>query len=199
LKVRCWPPLLLGLAAFLLSACRPSLPTLDKLAPLPGEKICRIAVIPFASETNFPQAESIFYRVFLSELVRSGQFDVVQEGDVREVLYDLRILPGQQPQREQMKILGDRLGISLAITGSIVEMAEVPKRQEINPILAVTVRIVNAESGDTLWSTYHRREGEQYRKIMHFGMINNVTGLAHRISDEILARWLRGGLSGCVG
>jgi TolB-like protein len=198
LKTHRWLLLLPGLAALLLSACGPSLPALDRLAPLPGDRICRIAVIPFASETDFPQAASIFYRVFLSELVRSGQFDVVQEGDVREVLYDLRVLPGQQPEREQMKILGDRLGVAVAITGSIVEMAEVPQGQEIDPVLAVTVRIVNAESGDTLWSTYHRREGEQYRKVMHFGMVNNVTSLAHRVSDEIMACWFRGGLVGCA-
>lgn len=190
--------LLIGLVLLCLSACGPKVPTLHKSAPLPEEKICRIAVFPFVNETDYPQAGTIFYRIFVAELARTGQFKVAQEGDVREVYRHLKILPDQQPHMEQMKILGDRLGVRVVITGSVVEMTEVPKAEIVNPTLAVSLKIIDSRTDQTLWSTYHRREGEQYRKVMHFGVLNTVSGLAQQASKEILELWFTEGLKGCI-
>lgn len=190
---------LFGLALLSLSACGPKLPTLHKLTPLPQEKTCRIAVLPFLNQTGYPEANAIFYRIFLAELVQSGRFDIVQEGDVRDVFHHLRVWPGQDPQKEQMKILGDRLGVKIVIAGTVVEMAEVPEAKIINPTLAVSLKILDTESSQTIWCTFHRREGEQYRKMMHFGVVNTVTGLAHRVSQEVLELWFKEGLKGCIG
>ena len=190
---------LFGLALLSLSACGPKLPTLHKLTSLPQEKTCRIAVLPFLNQTGYPEANAIFYRIFLAELVQSGRFDIVQEGDVRDVFHHLRVWPGHEPQKEQMKILGDRLGVKIVIAGTVVEMAEVPEAKIINPTLAVSLKILDTESSQTIWCTFHRREGGQYRKVMHFGVVNTVTGLAHRVSQEILELWFKEGLKGCIG
>jgi len=191
--------LLAGLwLAICLLGCGPRLPALDKLAPLPEEKVCRIAVIPFASEADSPQGATLFYRVFLAELVRLGQFDVVQEGDVREVLRNLRIWPEQQPELEQIKILGERLGSPLLVEGTLLEMEETSKGGASNPSIAVSLQILDSGNGKTLWTTYHRREGSEYRKIMHFGVIHTATSLADRVSQEILERWFQEGLNKCT-
>jgi TolB-like protein len=190
--------LLIGLVLLCLSACGPKVPTLHKSAPLPQEKICRIAIFPFVNETDYPQAGTIFYRIFIAELARTGQFEVAQEGDIREVYRHLKIRPGQQPNIEQMKILGDRLGVRVVITGAVVEMTEVPKAKIVNPTLAVSLKIIDSWADQTLWSTYHRREGERYRKVMHFGVLNTVTSLAHQVSKEILELWFMEGFKGCI-
>lgn len=189
--------LLFGLMLLSLSACGPKLPTLHKLNPLPQGKTCRIAVLPFLNQTGYPEADAIFYRIFLAELVQSGRFDIVQEGDVRDIFHHLRVWPGHEPEEEQMKILGERLGVKIVITGTVVKMAEVPKAKIVNPTLAVSLKILDTESSQTIWCTFHRREGKQYRKVMHFGMVNTVTGLAHRVSLEVLELWFRQGLKGC--
>jgi len=191
--------LLAGLVFLLLPACGPKVPALHMLAPLPHEQTCRIAVIPFMNETDYPQAGAIVYRVFMAELVRSGRFDVVRQGDIRDLFHDLRIWPGQQPRIEQMKILGDRLGAKIVITGTVVEMTEVANAGIVNPTLAVSLNIVETDPVHLLWCTYHRREGEQYRKVMHFGVVNTVTSLAQLVSQEVLELWLKEGLRGCAG
>ena len=190
--------LVLGLALLCLAACGPKVPNLVKYASLPDERICRIAVLPFVSETDYPLADTIAYRVFMGELVQTGRFDLAQEGDVREVFRHMRIWPDQQPHIEQIKILGDRLRVGLIITGTVVEMDEVPMANVVNPVIALSLRIVDPLSGETLWHTYHRREGEHYRKVMHFGVLNTVTSLVHQVSQEVLDLWFKKGLKGCT-
>jgi len=151
------------------------------------------------NETDYPQAGAIVYRVFMAELVRSGRFDVVRQGDIRDLFHDLRIWPGQQPRTEQMKILGDRLGAKIVITGTVVEMTEVANAGIVNPTLAVSLNIVETDPVHLLWCTYHRREGKQYRKVMHFGVVNTATSLARLVSQEVLELWLKEGLRGCAG
>ncbi len=190
--------LVLSLAFLCLAACGPKVPSLVKYAPLPDEKICRIAVLPFVSETDYPLANTIAFRVFMAELVQTGRFEVAQEGDIREVIRHMRIWPGQQIHTEQFKILGDRLKVELIITGTVVEMAEVPMAGAVNPVIALSLRIIDALSGETLWHTYHRRDGKHYRKVMHFGVLNTVTSLAKQVSREVLELWFKEGLKGCT-
>ena len=192
--------LVLGLALFCLglAACGPKVSNFVKYASLPDEKICRIVVLPFVNETDYPLAGTIAYRIFMGELVQTGRFNVAQEGDVREAFRHMRIWPGQQPHIEQIKILGDRLRVGLIITGTVVDMDEMPLANVVNPVIALSLRIVDPLSGETLWHTYHRREGEYYRKVMHFGVLNTVTSLVHQVSQEVLDLWFKKGLKGCT-
>lgn len=189
--------LLSGCMFFGLSACGPKPPSLERLAPLPQGKLCRVAVIPFASETDYPLADLIGYRVFTSELVHSGRFVVSQEGDVREIYRQMKILPGQAPHIEQIKILANRLNAQIVISGTVIEMAESPQQTSVNPSIALSLQILDGVTGQTMWTTYHRGEGENYRKVMHFGLVNTATALARRMSQEVMEMWFREGLKGC--
>ncbi len=83
--------------------------------------------------------------------------------------------------------------------GTILQMEERKERAGMDPSLAVSIKILDANTGETLWTTYHRRQGSQFRKVMHFGMVNTITSLAQRVSDEVLEQWFRKGLRGCEG
>ena len=45
------------------------LPILQRLRPLPVEPACRVAVLPFVNESDYPSAEIISYKVFSSVAV----------------------------------------------------------------------------------------------------------------------------------
>ena len=188
----------LAWALLCLSACGPKVPSLHKFASISHEKACRVAVLPFVNETDYPLADLIFYRIFLSELVQTGLFDVAQEGDIREAINDLKIRPGQRSTVEQVNILGDRLGVGVVITGTVVEMSERRTARSLDPIAAISLDILDAGSGRRLWTTYHRREGRRYRKVMHYGMLNTASSLAGRVSEEVLKLWVEQGFRGCV-
>lgn len=174
-------------------------PVLMKMAPLPDDGlICRVAVLPFANEASYSQADNIFGRVFVSELINTG-FLLSQEGDVRKILKQMMVIPGLMPSVEQLRAIADRLGVQVIVIGSVVEMRDKDRYgQKLDPSAAVILRIIEADSGRTLWTTYARREGKEYRKVMHFGLINSVTALSEKMAAEIIETWFEGGVKKCA-
>lgn len=175
-------------------------PTVLKQGNIPdGGNICRVAVLPFINQTDYKQADDIFARVFVSELVNSGNYQMAQEGDVRKFLQQMQVLPSQIPDVEQLRAMADRLGVQVVISGTITEMKDSSEYgQRLEPSLAVVIRIMEGDSGRTLWSTYTRREGQQYRKIMHFGLVNSLTSLSKHVSAEIVESWHKEGFFKCI-
>ena len=173
------------------------LPHVRQMAPLPEDSLCKIAVLPFINETEFVDGDIIPYRVFMSELNRSGNFYLAQEGDVRNLYREMSIFPGQRPQFDQIRVLSNRLNVDLLISGRIIEMAEDRTGREKPPVLGMNLSIINGKTGAVLWTTYHRREGEEYRKIMHFGLVNTITSLSQKMSREIIDSWFKKGLKVC--
>jgi TolB-like protein len=175
-------------------------PTVLKQGPLPdGGAICRVAVLPFINQTIYKQADDIFSRVFVSELTNSGNYQVAQEGDVRKFYQQMSVLPNQMLGIEQLRAMADMLGAQVIIAGTILEMHDNSgSERRLDPSIAVVIRIIEGGSGRTLWATYNRREGVQYRRIMHFGLVNSVTSLAKHVSSEIVEAWHKEGFLKCT-
>ena len=173
-----------------LTACSGRFPVFHQLGPLPADGICRVAVLPFVNATDFRDGGTIFYRVFTAELAERSDFQLVQEGDVRNAFRQARLIPGfQEPNFEKLRIIGNYLNADVLIAGSIIEM----KEDEATPSMTVNLYIIDAYSGNRIWNTYHKRVGEEYRKVMHFGMVYTYTRLSRKIAEEILDRWISKG------
>lgn len=186
-------------AACLTGGCvpTPSPPETQQLSNS-ATPICRIAVLPFINHTGYLQGDLIFYRIFIAELNRRGDFTVAQEGDVREIFRQMKLSPKDIPGHEQLLILADRLAIDAVISGEIVTMHEEQGAKETQPQLAVALQLTPVGSAKPLLATYHRRSGEDYRKVLHFGLINTMTSLAALVADEILTVWKEKGLTPCA-
>ncbi|MBU0730584.1 MAG: hypothetical protein KKA70_12670 [Proteobacteria bacterium] len=167
------------------------------MAPLPSGNICRIAVLPFINETSFKDGETLFYKVFQGEIANTGNYTLAQEGDIRKVYRKMNIYPGENPSFTQMKILADRLNTQLFISGRLIEMQEATSPSSTDAIVGVYLTINDAKNGRALWSTYHRREGLEYLKILHFGQINSVISLSRVVSREIIDAWFKSGFKAC--
>ena len=192
--------LILVLASTLSSCAFKEKPVLMEMGPLPfAGNICRIAVLPFTNQTGHPGTIGTAYtRVFTSELIDYGNYIVSQEGDVRKILQQMKMIPGETLSSEQLRALADRLGVQIVITGAVLEMSERDKSgRNLDPALAVVVRVLEASSGRTLWITYDASEGNQYQIIMHFGLINSMNALAKRSALEILDLWKKKGFEKC--
>lgn len=127
----------------------------------------------------------------------SQEYHLVQEGDVRKIYRQMRIAPKSQLSMEQMRIISERLAVDAVIVGTVVEMNEKTGGGGMETTLAVDLRLVDAFTGKIIFTTYHSRKGEEYRKVMHFGLVNTITELAKRVAHEILEIWQEKGLSKC--
>jgi hypothetical protein len=174
------------------------LPYHQQMTHLPSGSLCRVAVLPFLSDTDFPLADAIVHKVFTSEFKSSSDSLVVQEGDILKVYQQLHILPGVEPTLEQLQITADRVDAQLLITGIVMEMRE--DRGEhgtVIPVILMEIQIRDGHTGQTLWKTLHKRNGTDYKKTMHFGTIHTVTGLSRQMTEEILTLWYKKGLRKC--
>ena len=183
---------------FLLSGCGTQLPLHRQLAPLPAGPLCRVAVLPFLNDSDFPLGDSIVHKVFATQFMNSGNYLVIQEGDILKVYQQLHILPGLAPTLEQLQIIGDRINAQLLITGTIMAMREDPgEDRTVIPLIVMEIQIRDGRSGDVLWTAFHRRLGTDYQKTMHFGKIQTATGLSRQMAEEIINLWTEKGLKQC--
>jgi TolB-like protein len=182
---------------FAVSSYTSSRPSLEKKNVYEGVSACAVALLPFTNASRFEQGDLISQRVFAAELNRVGGIAVASEGDVQNIYRELRIFPNQPPDIEQIRVLGSRLDVQLLISGRITEMEERMGDNYVNPVLALTLQVYDAKSGKTMWTTYHRREGSDYRTVMHFGLVNSVTQLSRIMSDEIIEEWFAEGMKQC--
>jgi hypothetical protein len=110
----------------------------------------------------------------------------------------LRLLPGNAPSLEELRIVSDRVNAQILITGIILEMRESPgEHRTLNPMLVLELEIRDGRSGEVLWTAFHRRQGTDYKKVMHFGTIHTVAGLSRQVAEEIINLWYEKGLTQC--
>ena len=188
-KMKKLPYLILLLS--IICGCSINLPNIQILN-CPKKPIKKVAILPFKNDTNFSRGGDIFYKVFSAKLISAHWVNVCPEGDVRAIYRQLEIFPGQLPNLQQIKIIASRLNVDYLILGKVLIMEEKRTRQgEINPIISVSLQIINGRTGTVILVTHHYREGESYRKVMHFGMVDTLTKLAAIMSNEIIEKWER--------
>ena len=175
-----------------------SQPLFGEIAPLPDEEICRVAVLPFVNDSEYPLGDAIVTKVFSAQLQNVGGSLEVQEGNILKTYHQLHILPGVAPTPEQLHIIGDRINAQLIITGIVIDMREDRGPDNtVVPLIILEVQIHDGRTGEPLSKTYHRRWGSDYTKVMHFGTIHTVTGLTRQIAMEIINLWLQKGILQC--
>jgi hypothetical protein len=188
-----------GLLMVLCAGCsfRSDLETRFAVKAVP-EKICRIAVLPYENRTRNPEAGTMAYRIFYSELLASGALELEAEGDVRLFMLRNRLLPGQLLTASHYADMVERLEVDAVITGLVSEVGmDSRKAGEDVPFVAMQLDMYDARNGDRILSSFHRRWGDDYRKAMHFGMVKTVTGVMSHLSREVVNDWIEKGVGDC--
>jgi len=169
-----------------------------EVSPLSSGTGCRIAVLPFLNDSEYPQGGVLVQKVFAAQLLSSGEHLLTPEGDIVKTYQQLHLLPGATPTLEQLRIVADRVNAPLLLTGIVLEMREKrSEHQTVNPQLTMEVELRDSVSGEILWTTFHRRNGTDYTKTMHFGTLHTVTGLSRQMAEEIINLWYEKGFSQC--
>lgn len=160
--------------------------------------ICRIAILPFVNESRKPEASMLVYRIFLNELVASGQFIVEPEGEVRLFLTRNRLFPQKLMDASIYAEFARQLQVDAVIRGKVLDygMKEI-QGSEIIPYLTLQVEMFEARTGRMLLNTFHRRNGDDYQTTLHFGTVKTMSGLVTRVAKEIYEDWLAKEMGGC--
>jgi hypothetical protein len=181
----------------LLSACAGRQALQTRVTAGADTRICSLAVMPFENWTTKPEADLLAYRLFNSALVSSDRFNVVSEGDVGLFRLRQRLLPGTLLHKSLYNALADQLAVDAVVLGRVVETGMDSRRgSDKVPFVALQVDLYDLRSDRLLLSTVHQRWGDEYRKIMHFGLVTTTSGVLQKMSQEIINDWKLKGV-GC--
>lgn len=118
-----------------------------------------VAVLPFENLTGNNMAGEKVQDLFLIELLSTGAFDVVEPGQVTQLLRESRIDSVEALGPEEFKSIGAELGVDGLFLGTVVDFGERRGGAVQAPEVAVQLRLIESLSGVTIWSTSDSRSG----------------------------------------
>jgi hypothetical protein len=98
-----------------------------------------------------------------------GLFDVVEKDLVDSYMYNEAIDPGVPIDPLTLKRLGGRLGVQAFILGAVYVAGTSKVGATTYPEIALTLRLVEAESGMLLWQASGHKSGESFGRRL-FGL-----------------------------
>ena len=120
----------------------------------PNRDVC---VMPFVNVAKDKDAGLKVRELFITELYSSGAFkDIADEGEMLEVMKKLKVRETDNFGKDTIKTLGDNLGVQAVIFGTVEEYTE---RSNKGALFAVSLRMVDVETGQILWVGNASKEG----------------------------------------
>ncbi len=112
----------------------------------------RVAVVPFENLTNDQGAGARVTRLYITELLATDAFDVVEPGEVDKALGAIGKIRTADLTREQAKQLGQALNVQALFLGSVNESTVRNVGAQAVSYVTMTTRLVETETGITVWS-----------------------------------------------
>jgi len=147
-------------------------------------RIKRVAVLPFYNLSERLDAEVIVTSLFIDEIVHDHRFSVVKYGDVQDFLWKQKVQSTDTVTSETLKGLADTFSVQGVIVGTINTYREwAPDRKE-PAMVEISARLVDCETGQTVWFGREKRTGQDERTIFDFGEIKFCSQLARRVAKD---------------
>jgi len=145
-----------------------------------------LAVIPFDNNSGEPDAGRKVGNLLLTELVQKEMFRIADMGEVENSLRRLRIRTAAEMDLSKLKTLGEQLGVQVVIIGSVYEYDLRQVRGGAIPVVALSARMLDVQTGDILWAVSHTRDGNDWETVFGFGRIVSLSRLAGIVVSEML-------------
>ncbi len=118
-----------------------------------------VAVLPFQNLSNERTSADKVQKIFISELLATGAFNVVEPGLVSKTLKAERIESTESLGPVELKRLGEELKADAVFLGTVVDYAENRTGTTPTPDVTIQLRLVECASGATVWSASRSRSG----------------------------------------
>lgn len=142
----------------------------------------KTAVLPFDNLSADQTAAARVTHIFLTELLASESFDVIEPGEVSKALEKYG---GRTDALTQIQIqeLGKTLGVQGIILGSVNESSSSRGGSSSSPVVTLDVRLIETETGQTVWSATHTQGGK--------GFWSSLFGTGEASQSEVTRKCVR--------
>ncbi|PLX50881.1 MAG: hypothetical protein C0613_02285 [Desulfobulbaceae bacterium] len=146
-----------------------------------------IAVLPLQNNSNDEYAPERVRNITMTQVLGRGIFDVVDKGVVDSLLHEEAIDPGKPLDRQALRRLGQRLNVQAVMLGTIDLADEGRKGSVVYPLLSVTMRLLEVESGLVIWQASASASGDSiWRRLFGLAAVGRFE-LTLGLVDKMLA------------
>ncbi|HEY6006058.1 MAG TPA: hypothetical protein VIV57_24470 [Anaeromyxobacter sp.] len=178
----------MAVAAALLGACRTPVKPYAAPALRQGERK-KMAILPFENLSKAPGAGKTLEGMVLVEFLKRAPITIVDPGEVAAALSKERVRIATSMSRETLDAVAKDLGVDLVLVGTLHDydmQAGTGTTGQI-PVLAVTLRVIDARGGDILWAANASRRGTDRESVFGIGRVYSLDILAEQTAAEMAA------------
>ncbi|HVR39081.1 MAG TPA: hypothetical protein VMU84_08285 [Thermoanaerobaculia bacterium] len=121
--------------------------------------IRKVAVLPFDNLAQDRAAGDKVQKIFYLELLSLDVFEVTEPGQVNKIFRAGSSTTVETMGPAEMQKIGKDLGVDALFVGSVVDFAESRLGTTPAPEVTIQVRLIEAQTGSTIWSVSQTRSG----------------------------------------
>ncbi len=146
----------------------------------------RVAVIPFENLSKDQGAAFRATRLFLTELLSSEAFEVIEPGEVKRVVEKTGSTRTADLTKDQIIQIGKELKVQALFFGTISESTVQRSGTSMNAVVTMVVRLVETETGATIWSATHTQSGKGFWNSIFGGRDKSMSEITRRCVKKIV-------------
>jgi polysaccharide biosynthesis protein PelC len=176
--------LLLPLLLFL--GCAAGRPTVFLNPEFDFSGVERVAVVPFENLSGDQGMGEYVTRIFITELLSTKAFDVVEPGEVSRFLAAKGAVKTSELTVDQMKEMGTTLNVQAVIFGTVGESAQSHAGSVSSHVMSLDCRMVGVDTGMTVWSSAVNSDGPGFfSRLFGFGEQTRGTSVRKTVKRAI--------------
>jgi len=186
------------ISLYFLAGCAPT-PDGVYTVPKLQVRLCQVALLPLLNESEDTTAVELCSRTMHTELIAAPQVQISNPTDMKNILRRREIYPSTiyAAPPEVLKEIAAELGVDGYLRVKILayERRNVGRSGDV-PHISLQLELLQAD-GSLVSQLFYARSGDEYRSLMHYGVIRTYTGLLSQMMKEIVQHWSTQGQIGC--
>ena len=151
------------------------------VAPV-SSSIEKVAILPFKAPTEL--IGSSVSDIIVTEMLRAKRYTLVERGQIDRVLGETEFALSGLSESAAIEV-GKMMGADGVILGTVDEYATVAYRGRSYPVVGVSVRLIDCDSGRVMWSVDHARRSEDPADTLS----SHARMVVHEMVAAVVQNW----------
>ncbi len=147
-----------------------------------------MVVLPFANFSGKEDAGKQVYNAFLLELLKKRQYNIVEPGEIDNILREERIRITDRIDNASLEILKNRLNANYVLIGAVNEYDYVQNAARPIPYVAFTIRILDVSNGRIVWAADQSRRGDDGEFLFGWGLVSSISKLTTKSVKQVISK-----------
>ena len=153
--------------------------------PPDGKETFSVAVLPFRNDSTRRNAGEILALLFVKELSKREDIDVVEPGEVIQTLLRSRTIMEGGLSLPQADILKAALNVDLVLTGIVMEYQDYIGGWG-SPTVEFSTRVFDMKTRQIVWSSSSYNQGDDGVFFFNLGKVNTAQGMASGMARSVV-------------